>query len=294
MKIFALANARGLSEYIRQRLNSDGGYTFARKLYGFEFPSSISETYYALATLSLLGEEIPSKAKTADYVKGVRSANGRYGSPIVAFYAIKSLVLLGKKAPSDAALIEELQMTVKQQRASFEESRSEWFSADYDTGESPFRSVFCAARALKMIGARMDRADFEWMAHKRKEGGFGVGKPDIASTYYALSSLACAGYGLDEFQKAAEFAERCSVPSGGYSSVPGGAPAFVESTYFAIATLALLKKGAKEKQRHLRYIGALQNSDGGFRRSEAIGISTLSNSYFAVKAINMLAGGQDG
>ena len=295
MKISALVDARKLSEYIRHRLNSDGGYTFARKLYGLEFPSSISETYYALAVLSMLGEEIPSKSKTLEYVKGIRKDDGRYGPSTTAFHAIKALLLLGEKPPADAALVAELQETIRQRRALFEEFDSVWFSADYDAGDSPFRSAFCAARVLKIVGGKMEKPDFVWMIHKEHEGGgFGIHKPDVASTYYVLSALASAGYDLKDYQKTSGFVERCSVHTGGYSQVERGAPAFVESTYFAVAALALLGKEPKEKEKHLHYLAGLQ-ADGGFRRSTEIGISTLTNSYFAVKAISMLLnGGKNG
>ncbi|HQT44482.1 MAG TPA: prenyltransferase/squalene oxidase repeat-containing protein, partial [Candidatus Micrarchaeota archaeon] len=267
MEISALVDSKELSSFVRRRLNSDGGYTFARALYRFEFPSSISETYYALATLAVLGEEIPSRGKTHDYVKGIRADNGMYDSPAVIFYAMKSLLFLGEKPEADAALVTELQAAIQKKRAHLEAFSSKWLSADYGVDDSPFRPVFCAAKILKTLGSEIKRPDFEWLLNNEKNGGFGIGQPDVTSTYHVLSTLSCSGYDIRKFSQAGEFIKKCSVPSGGYASVPAGAPAFVDTTHFAIASLALLGKEPEAKDRHLHYLAGLQDANGGFRRS---------------------------
>jgi len=289
MKISALVDARKLSEFVGSRRNSDGGYSFSYPIYGFEFPSSISETYYALAILSMLGEEIPDGGNTLEYLRSIQSESGRYSSPSVAFHAVKALRLLGEK-PARTGYLQQLQEAIAERRALFEEFDSTWFSADYDAGDSPFRPAFCSARVLKMAGADMNWWDFEWMIRRRQDGGFGAAVPDVISTYYVLSALSCAGYDINKFAETAGFIERCDVPGGGYSPVPHGAPAFVETTYFAIAALRILGKQPTNAKEHLLFLQGLQAHNGGFRRSTEIGIATLANSYYATKAIGILSG----
>jgi len=287
-KISALADIGALADFIAGRLNSDGGYSFARPLFGYEFPSSISETYYALATLSLIGKEIPERERTLAYLHSTQKENGAYTSPGIAFHAAKSLALLGKK-PQGKEYIERLRTVIHRQRETFQEFDSTWFSADYDAGDSPFRPFFCAARVLKMADAKLEKPDFIWLAYKEaKGGGFGVGKPDIASTYHALSSLFCVGFGPGDFPDCADFIEKCGVREGGFAPVPGGAPAFAETTYLAIAALHLLGRKPPMAKEHALFISRLQHGNGGFARSSAGGISMLCNCYYAVKALSLM------
>jgi hypothetical protein len=294
MKIPALVDARELSEFVKHRLNSDGGYTFARKLYGFEFPSSSSETYYALATLAAIGEEIPLKDKTVEYLKGIQDEDGLYSSLKVAFHVVKALRLLGER-PSKSAYVLQCQAAARNGHEHFEKFNSKWFPAGYDSEDSSFSSIFYAAKVLKMADARMERRDFAWIANGAWQGGgFGVGSPNVASTYHALSALSCAGIGPEAFLGSAEFIETCRVRGGGYTPVARGSPAFLETTYFAIAALGLLGARPAGMADHARFLSDLQNGNGGFRRSSAGGISLLSNCYFAAKTLSMLSGDANG
>jgi len=278
-----------LAEFTVSRRNSDGGYSFCYPLFGVEFPSSISETYYALAVLSMLKEEIPGKSQTIRYLHGAQREDGCYDSPGVAFYAVKSLLLLGEK-PRRMEFVGQLRGILREFRIFSEQIGDEFFSADYDTSESPFKLVFCASKTLSLLDIGFVE-DVSWLHQFKRDGGFGIKGPDVTATYHALTALRCGGHNLEKLEDIALFIAGCEAKEGGYSSVPGSVPAFIETTYFAIGAMKLLNSKVAGKEKHRNYIVNLQNGDGGFRRSPYLGISTLCNSYYALKALSMLGDG---
>jgi hypothetical protein len=290
LEFASLIDTRKLADFVMAHHNSDGGYSFLRPLYGVEFPSSISETYYALAILSMLGERIPRREKTAEFVKSMQEPDGTFRSAEVAFYTVKSIRLLNEELPS-TTFAEQLYQLLSMQRMTHEAAGPGHFSSDYDVTGSPFMETYCTAAALHFSGLPVYLKDVAWLADQEKNGGFGVERPDIASTYYALGTLLYAGYPKEKAYRVTGFAEKCAVAEGGYASIPYGAPAFLESTYFASTILYLIEQSPREPRKHVRFVCRLQNRNGGFRRSSAMGISTLCNSYFAVKSLETLSGG---
>jgi len=275
-----------LASFAASRRNSDGGYSFSYPLFGVEFPSSISETYYALAVLSMLKEEIPAKSQTIRYLQDAQREDGCYDSPGVAFYAVKSLLLLGEK-PRRMEFVGQLRGILREFRIFSEQIGDEFFSADYDTSESPFKLVYCASKTLSLLDIGFVE-DVSWLLQFKRDGGFGIKGPDVTATYHALTTLRCGGHSMEKLGDTAIFITGCGTEEGGYSSVPGSVPAFIETTYFAIGALRLLNSKVAGKEKHRKYIVNLQNDDGGFRRSPYLGISTLCNSYYALKALSLL------
>jgi len=283
-----IINRKNLVSFVKCRQNSDGGYSFCYPLYDVEFPSSISETYYALAVLSILGEGMPARDRTLGYLKDIQRPDGRYDSPGVAFYAIKSLLLLGEK-PERLEFVDQLRGILREYRIFSEQFGGEFFSADYDTSESPFKLVYYASKTLSMLNINFE-GDVSWLLRFKSDGGFGVGRPDVTATYHALTVLGNGGYDLEKLHDTAGFIADCKEENGGYSSVPASKPAYIEMTYFAIGALKLLHSKIAGKEKHRSFIMNLQNGDGGFRRSPYLGISTLCNSYYALKALSILGG----
>jgi len=289
LKFASLIDVEDLVNFTKIRQNSDGGYSFLRSIYGVEFPSSISETCYALAILSMLQERAPRKEKTIEFIKNMQRDDGTFNSSEVAFYTIKSLQLIGEELPSKS-FAEQLYDLLRKREMVYEEGCLGYFSSDYDVTGSPFRSTYCAARSLHLSKLPVDKGDVDWLTDHEENGGFGIDRPNITSTYYALAALFCAGYQKEEFPRTTRFVEKCALNEGGYAGTPHGGPAFVETTYFAIATLNLIGERSKEPRKHVRFICRLQNNNGGFRRASEMGISTLCNSYFAAKTLAILSG----
>jgi len=290
MHFDSLIDSKKLTHFVKCRLNSDGGYSFSYPIYGVEFPSSISETFYALAILSLLNEEIPSKARTIRYLLDVQRPDGMYDSVGVAFYAIKSLKLLGT-LPKNLAFTKQLFATLREFKIFKETFGGEFFSADYDITNSPFKLAYQASKTLHILGKNIEESDVSWLLPENKTGGFGIGRSDIAATYHAVVALSYGGYDLSKLRNTPLFIHKCRTDDGGYASVPNSRPSYIETTYFAVATLKLLNVKIDDAKKHIQFITNLQNDDGGFRRSPYLGISTLCNSYFALKTLFMLLGG---
>jgi len=289
MRVASLIDAKKLADFVKCRLNSDGGYSFSYPLYGVEFPSSVSETFYALAILSMLKEEIPSRSKTLEYLLDLQRPDGSYDSPAVAFYAVKSLKLLGA-SPRSKAFTKNLFATLREFRILKETFGGEFFSADYDMTESPFKLAYQASKTLWLSGEKIKEEDVSWLLPENKDGGFGTGSSDIVATYHAVSTLYYGGFDLSKLKNTALFIRKCMVNEGGYASVPNSWPAYIEATYFAVATSKLLSQKIDASEGHISFVRGLQNSDGGFRRSPYLGISTLCNSYFALKTLFILHG----
>jgi len=284
----SLIGRENLIDYATSRLNSDGGYSFSYPLFGTEFPSSISETYYALSIFSILGEEIPERGRTEEYLRGIQRKDGRYDSTAVAFYAVKSLLLIGRK-PERLGFVDDLQGVLRKPRIFSGQFGGGFFSADYDLSESPFVRMYHASETISALGLPVGE-DAARIFKPNADGGFGARNSDVVSTYHALAALACGGHDAGRLSRTAEFVEKCEARGGGYSGVPGGMPPFMETTHSAIMAMKLLGREAACPERHANFIARFQNGDGGFRRSPYLGISMLCSSYLAVKCLSMLGG----
>jgi len=289
MHIGSLINSEKLAYFVKCRLNSDGGYSFSYPIYGVEFPSSVSETFYALAILSLLNEEIPSKAKTIRYLHDIQRPDGMYDSLGVAFYAVKSLKLLNA-LPKNTAFTKQMFTTLREFRIFKETFGDEFFSADYDMTDSPFKLAYQASKILYLLKEKIDETDVAWLLPENKNGGFGIGHSDIVATYHAVATLSYGGCDLGNLKNTGLFIKKCRIDDGGYALVPNSQPPYIETTYFAVATLKLLNLKINDTRQQIQFIKNLQNGDGGFRRSPYLGISTLCNSYFAIKTLSILLG----
>jgi hypothetical protein len=289
MYVDELINREKLVHFVKCRLNADGGYSFSYPIYGVEFPSSVSETFYALAILSMLNEEIPSKTKTISYLHNIQRPDGMYDSVGVAFHAVKSLKLLNA-LPKNTAFTKQLFAVLREFKIFKEIFGDEFFSADYDMTDSPFKLAYQASKILYLLKEKIEKTDVLWLLPENKDGGFGIGHSDIVATYHAVATLHYGGYDVSKLKNTALFIEKCRTRDGGYALVPNSQPAYIETTYFAVATLKLLNHKINNTRELTQFIKNLQNDDGGFRRSPYLGVSTLCNSYFAIKTLSITGG----
>ncbi|MEM3422478.1 MAG: prenyltransferase/squalene oxidase repeat-containing protein [Candidatus Bilamarchaeaceae archaeon] len=290
MNLNEYVDIKELLDFVKCRLNSDGGYSFSYPMYGVEFPSSVSETFYAIAILSLLGEYIPSKKKTIRYLKEIQRPDGSYDSVNVAFYAIKTLKILGERTEISDYYAQFLHSKLNRSHIDIETLNDEFLTADYDTTDSPFKTAYQIAEILHTCKDKIKKEDFSWLNKQNNEWMFIQGHLDIVSTYHVLNTLKLAGYDVSSFRQSVEFVLRCEVKEGGYAIAPEILPPYIETTHFAVEILKMFKKAIKKRKNHINFIAHLQNEDGGFRRAKHIGISTLGNSYFAIKSLLELMG----
>jgi len=274
-----------LVRFVLLRQNKDGGYGFAPKYCGLEFPSAVSDTFYALAVLDALNQDFLERERTLSYLHGIQSVNGTYDNIAVAFYAVKALEILRKK-PARMEFTAQLREALEKTKWHGGES----FSSDYDASSSPLKYQYYAAKALRICDFALKMEHGSWVLSPNKDGGFGKGNSDITTTYHALQILSLTGHQIGDFQSTAEFVERCAWVNGGFCAVPNSTPAYLESTYFGIMCCKLLGIPLDKwhEETTLEYIENMQNLGGGFRRSPFMGISTLNNSYLAVKSLEEL------
>jgi hypothetical protein len=282
--VMSLLNKEKIINFVLKRRNEDGGYGFCPPYYGSEFPSSPSDTFYALAILQMLGEKIPHPHKTQEYLLSLQNKDGSFSSIASAFYVVKSLEILGSK-PRELRFLNWLELCLKGKKPVSSELVSDFLSAEYDASSSPYKHIYCAVEILKTFGRRIGIKEVEWILPEGKHGGFGAGAPDIISTFYALSCLHAAGYPLRKLEKTKKFVEGCEHREGGFTSIPHITPPYVEDTYFGVECAKLLEVKLKHPDRSEKFLLSCQNIDGGFRRSLFQGISTLDNTYFALACL---------
>jgi len=284
--MYYLVNHNKIIKFVLSRRNDDGGYGFCPPHYGAEFPSSSSDTFYALSILHMLGEKISHSHRTEEYLFSLQNEDGSFSGMTSAFHTVKSLELLGSK-PKKLHFLDRLEGYLKGKKSvKGEEFMSGFLSAEYDTSSSPYKHVYCAVEILKTLGRKVSLNEVEWILPEGKHGGFGVGSSDIISTFYALSCLHAAGYPMKELEKTKKFVEGCEHREGGFTSIPHITPPYMEDTYFGLASAKLLGIEPKHPDRSDWFVASCQNTDGGFRRSFFQGISTLDNTYFALCALN--------
>ncbi|MEM3555195.1 MAG: prenyltransferase/squalene oxidase repeat-containing protein [Candidatus Micrarchaeia archaeon] len=283
-----LLNKEKIIKFVLKRRNEDGGYGFCPPQYGSEFPSSSSDTFYAISILKMLGETIPQKHKTEEYLLNLQNEKGSFSSMTSAFYVVKALELLGSK-PRELHFLSWLESYLKKKKLVKGEVVSDFLSAEYDVSSSPYKYTYCIVEILKTFGRKITTSEVEWILPEGKHGGFGVGSSDIISTFYALSCLHAANYPLNKLEKTKKFVEGCEHREGGFTSIPHITPPYIEDTYFGIECAKLLGIKLKHPERTERFIVSCQNIDGGFRRSIFQGISTLDNTYFALASLKTLA-----
>jgi len=283
-----LVDKNKIIKFVLKRRNDDGGYGFSPPHYGSEFPSSSSDTFYALSILQMLGENIPHPHKTEEYLLSLQNEDGSFSSMTSAFYAVKSLEILGSK-PRKLHFLDWLERYLNGKRfVKGEEFISGFLSAEYDTSSSPYKYVYCVVEILKTLGRKVSLKEIDWILPEGKHGGFGTGASDIISTFHALSCLHSAGYPLKKLEKTKKFVEGCQHREGGFTSIPGITPPYIEDIYFGLECAELLGIKPRHPAETEWFLSSCQNTNGGFRRSIYQGISTLDNTYFALSSLQKL------
>ena len=75
-----------IADYVSQRQNADGGYTFAQWS-----ESSAQDTYYAIEILKMLGVQPQRRETTISFLQNLQQADGSFDSIKVAYYVTRSL-----------------------------------------------------------------------------------------------------------------------------------------------------------------------------------------------------------
>jgi len=260
-------------DYILNRQNEDGGYSFCQ---GAE-DSNAQDTYYGLATLSLLNANFPNIEKTAKFINEIR-LDGIYST----YYVAKASLLLGNGFSRD--LKEQVTSTINNNRY--------FGSTDVFSEVSPeFTTTYMALELADMlkINVEADKVAGWLLGFRNGDGGFGTQRQsNINSTYYAVASLCLLKGSVKDQLETIRFVKACEKPYGGFTVIPVNFMPYMEHTYYGVMTLDLLGEKTKYPMQTTEWILKCQNMNGGFARSD-LGISSFIDTYYAVTTLQKLA-----
>ncbi len=258
-----------LRDFVLSRKNEDGGFAFCKPL-----RSTLPETFYAIYVLKTIGEEVPDKDRVVDFLR--RSVRD---DVYAIYWTFKSLDALDEELPDKSDfLLERLNVAIKRKSR---ELRPGGVTATYSF-EAPnvLREVFMLSEVLKLLNVDLPEFVEDFVEKFRRNGGFGLKRPNLEETFYCLSVLE---RGDEENLK---FVLRHESEAG-FVKTPGAYPPYIEDTFFALSCLKILGY-EYENDEIVEFVASLQNDNGGFRRSIYGGISTLENSYYAVAILKLL------
>lgn len=275
-----LINVEAIVNYIFERQNSDGGYTFCR---GTE--SSAQDTFYAIKILNMLDVKPKNVKETVAFLHGLQHSDGSFDSVKVAYYVVESLISLGYNytKPIDY-FVETLNK--------FVESLGNT-KVVYPDVPSEVEDIYFSVKVLNSfeVPVNSNRIVKQVLKLQNADGSFGrLGYNKLASTYYSLSLLSILGYTVNKLGKTLGWIRQCEVPSGGFVGEPGLSSIYMvmENIYFGVKALEVLNECCRYPMETLELIAKFQNTNGGFRRSIFLGISEFESTYQALSSIERI------
>ena len=264
-------NLKQIVDYVVNRQNDDGGYTFCQ---GAE--SNAQDTYYGLAILELLGSSFPHVEKTIKWLLEL-SLDSVYSY----YYVGKALLLCG----------ENLDDRFKKPVISAIRSGNYFGNVDvYVEVSSEFTTTLMILELANIFRIEFDgNAVRDWLLqYRNRDCGFGARRhSNISSTYHAVASLSFLKHNMNDLCCTEEFVRQCEKPYGGFTVIPHSLTSYMEHTYYGVMTLDLLGKNCRFPSQTTDFILKCQRANGGFARSD-LGISTFENTFQAVSMLRKL------
>jgi hypothetical protein len=260
-------------DYIIQRQNEDGGYTFCQ---GAE--SNRRDTYYGLSVLALLGGRFPNVAKTLRFLKEPElDLHNIYSH----YYTTKALLLCSeepnKNLKNYISLVTDLEKYSSLANVLPEVS-------------SEFTTTYMTLELARLFRVQLPKNRIvEWLLRfKNEDGGFSSEEhSNINSTYYAVASLALLNVHVKDLGETVQFVRECEKAYGGVTLIPMNITPYMEHAYYGLMTLDLLKETCKYPSQTVEFLLKCQNKNGGYARSE-VGISTFENTFQAISVLRKL------
>jgi len=262
--------------YIRERRCPSGGYCF----YRLDEPNA-GDTYYALRTLSLLGEEVQDN-ETGEFLRDLQNPDGSYSSYAAALFAGRGLRMLGKR-PSYL-----LQEYIDRSLPSFDPNTQviETFSL-FD----PLLTWVSLhlLHSVPIPDSRKDNLVDTLLGLQAVSGGFGLPVATLLDTWQASEALVLLGYPPEDL-KAAGFLHACEDPEFGYLGRPGTRPPYLEHLYAGLRLSAVMETPPRYPAACRSFLERCTHRSGGFVRSIFGGSPTLEFTALAVESLAILDG----
>jgi hypothetical protein len=271
-----LINMRDVVDYIVERQNEDGGYTFCRQT-----ASNAQDTYYALRILRMFGVKPVKTDRTVLFLQRLQHEDGNFDSVKIAYYVIHSLSELG------STLIKPSNSVTRSFDAVLRGLRRQ---STYVGIVSEIENLHLAVELFAPnFPINVRRVIKQVLSIRNSDGSFGSRRHSrIASTYHVLEILKILNYDYKSTEETLRWVRRCEISNGGFVSSPDVSASYLEDTYFGVEALKALHERLRYPKETLKYIVMFQNLNGGFRRSIFLGISDFESTYHAISCIESI------
>jgi hypothetical protein len=249
--------------FILERCNDDGGYSFART-----GPSTASETFYSISSLLMLGIDPPGKEKTVNWLRARQLKNGCFQSIQTAFYVTNTLKLLGKKIAKIASFLDWC----------YRHYKNGLFSENIN-GSPSLKATYMITSCIGIYADNIYKREIHNTLLERP-------LPDNLTDIFRIVRI-CENIEMEtpHREEIISFVEKCRTPAGYYSLIPK-ATSFLEHTYHAVY-LSRKFDIPFDKKKIREHILACKNRDGGFGRAPN-SASFVQYTYYAIKILKLL------
>ena len=254
--------------YILERQCQSGGFCF----YRLEEPNG-ADTFYALATLHLLGRKIKS-IPTRRFLLESQHEDGSFDNIYQASYTIRGLHFMGSRPRKDPRDYVAGQLAV--------------FPVEHATLETQLKRLDILTRLCEDLHVKIPSRKRETMidfilSYANEDGGFGAPYSSLLVTHYAVACLAALAFSLPSLE-IKRFLQTCEHPVHGFLNVPDMAPSFLEHILGGISASRAVGYVPRYLEVCRRFVSHCQSTNGGFARSPG-GLPSLHDTYRAILAL---------
>lgn len=254
---------RPVVSYVDSRQTADGGYFFARVP-----PGSAQDTYHAIKCLALLGQR----------PLGLRAVKGwlRVMADSGVARNLRGLYFLSE-AYSDLQVSTEPLLEGVNSVWALQNLYGGFGTVErvYVEVPSELEATYCAVATLQNLGVPVDAKHVATFVQRfqNADGGFGgEGRSSLASTHYALATLARLGQSVEDPQATLAWLrqreERWDIQ-------------YLEHLFWLTKALEALGEAMREQEKAAAFTLGCQRPSGGFGRAHW-GIATLEDTHHAV------------
>ena len=257
---------RPVVSYVDSCQTPDGGYFFARVA-----PASAQDTYHVIKCLALLGQRPLGLRAVKDWLSTMADSSVARN--------LRGLYFLSE-AHSDLQMSTEPLLEGVNSVWALQNPYGGFGTVDrvYVEVPSELEATYCAVATLQNLGAPVDgRRVVAFVERFRNaDGGFGgEGRSILASTHYALATLARLGYSAEHAQETLawlrQHEERWDIE-------------YLEDLFWLTQALEALGQGVRRRENGAAFTLGCQRPSGGFGRAHW-GIATLEDTHHAVAVL---------
>jgi len=254
--------------YVESCRVADGGYFFAQIS-----PASAQDTYFALACLRLLGREPQDVAGVKRWVEEWR----RTPTSVSSVHGVYLLCGLLEELDEDLDRAHPYARLV----AASENDLGGFGTYEnvYVESASELQVTYEAVSVLARLGCPPNHDSLESFLRRfrQPDGGFGLHRSTLPSTYHACAALAQLPESGPLMEGARPYLQREAQRWAAY---------FLDDVFYLIQGLGLTGSAAASAANAATHVLACQRPRGGFARAPAIGIPTLEHTYYALQVLD--------